>query len=90
VLYRRLHVLLRREKKEDGTMRWPGNHKRVYRLYREEGLAMRRKAKKRLRSEGRTPLDLATQANQVQDDGFHARQHGQWQKIPHPEPDGRL
>ena len=24
------------------------------------------------------------------DDGFHARQHGQWQKIPHIEPDGRL
>jgi putative transposase len=21
------------------------------------------------------------------DDGFHARQHGQWQKIPYPEPD---
>ena len=32
--YRRLHVLLRRE----GTR---VNHKRVYRLYREEGLAVR-------------------------------------------------
>jgi putative transposase len=63
--YRRLHVLLRREKKEDGTMRWQLNHKRVYRLYREEGLAMRRKAKKRLRSEARTPMDLPTQANPV-------------------------
>jgi len=63
--YRRLHVLLWREKKEDGTMRWQVNHKRVYRLYREEGLAMRRKAKKRLRSEARTPLDLPTPANQV-------------------------
>jgi putative transposase len=63
--YRRLHVLLRREKKEDGTMRWPVNHKRVYRLYREEGLAMRRKAKKRLRSEARTPLDLPVRVNQV-------------------------
>jgi putative transposase len=63
--YRRLHVLLRREKKEDGTMRWQVNHKHVYRLYREEGLAMRRKAKKRLRSEARTPLDLPTRANQV-------------------------
>jgi putative transposase len=54
-----------REKKEDGTMRWQVNHKRVYRLYREEGLAMRRKAKKRLRSEARTAVDLPTQANQV-------------------------
>jgi putative transposase len=63
--YRRLHVLLRREKKEDGAMRWQVNHKRVYRLYREEGLAMRRKASKRLRSEARTPLELPTQANQM-------------------------
>jgi putative transposase len=63
--YRRLHVLLRREKKEDGTMRWQVNQKRVYRLYREEGLAMRRKAKKRLRSEARTPLDLPIRMNQV-------------------------
>jgi putative transposase len=46
-------------------MRWQVNHKRVYRLYREEGLAMRRKAKKRLRSEARTAVDLPTQANQV-------------------------
>jgi putative transposase len=37
----------------------------VYRLYCEEGLAMRRKVKKRLRSEARTSLDLPTQANQV-------------------------
>ncbi len=40
---RRLHVLLRREG-------WPINHKRVYRLYSEEGLALRRKRPKRRRS----------------------------------------
>jgi putative transposase len=34
--YRRLHRMLRREK-------WIVNHKRVYRLYREEGLAMQRR-----------------------------------------------
>jgi putative transposase len=34
--YRRLHVLLRREG-------WQVNHKRVYRLYRAEGLVMRKK-----------------------------------------------
>ena len=34
--YRRLHVLLRREG-------WPVNHKRTYRLYAEEGLAIRSK-----------------------------------------------
>jgi putative transposase len=63
--YRRLHVLLRREKQEDGTLRWQVNHKRVYRLYRAEGLAMWRKAKKQLRSEARTPLDLPTRVHQV-------------------------
>ena len=38
--YRRLHVLLRREG-------WQINHKRVYRLYRAEGLAMREKMPRR-------------------------------------------
>lgn len=50
--YRFIHNKLRREG-------WPVNRKRVQRLYREEGLAVRRKGKKR-RSEGprvvRTPL----------------------------------
>jgi len=35
--YRRLHILLWREG-------WNVNHKRVYRLYREEGLGMRSKS----------------------------------------------
>src|SRR5206468_3969151 len=40
--YRRIHVLLRREG-------WPVNVKRVYRLYREEGLSLRyKRAKKRV------------------------------------------
>jgi len=38
--YRRLHVLLRREG-------WQINHKRVYRLYRAEGLVMRKKTPRR-------------------------------------------
>ena len=38
--YRRLHVLLQREG-------WKVNHKRVYRLYREEGLQMRPKKPRR-------------------------------------------
>ena len=41
--YRRLHVLLRREG-------WQVNHKRVYRLYREEGLGIRVKRRKKLAS----------------------------------------
>ena len=39
--YRRLHVLLRREG-------WRVNHKRVYRVYREEGLGIRVKRRKKL------------------------------------------
>ena len=41
--YRQLHTLLRREG-------WPVNAKRVYRLYREEGLVLCRKRPKRRRS----------------------------------------
>lgn len=38
--YRRLHVLLRREG-------WEVNHKRIYRLYRQEGLGLRKKLPRR-------------------------------------------
>lgn len=62
--YRRLHRMLCREK-ENGTAKWVVNHKRVYRLYREEGLAMRRRKRKRFRAEARVPLALPTRANQV-------------------------
>ncbi len=41
--YRRLHILLWREG-------WEVNHKRVYRLYREEGLSMRGKPPRRRRA----------------------------------------
>ncbi len=46
--YRRLHVLMGREGHRM-------NHKRLYRLYRTEGLAVRRKKRKRLTRE-RTPM----------------------------------
>jgi putative transposase len=42
--YRRLHVLLKRELGVVGVI----NHKRVYRLYREEQLALRRRKRKRV------------------------------------------
>jgi len=41
--YRRLYVLLRREG-------WSTNHKRIYRLYYEEGLSIRTKTPRRRRS----------------------------------------
>ena len=57
--YRRLTVMLRREG-------WAVNHKRVYRLYREEGLAVRTKRKgKRAAGVARVPMALPATANQV-------------------------
>jgi len=47
--YRRVHVLLRRE---GGTV----NHKKTYRLYREAGLAVRRRKRKRIGPFERRPL----------------------------------
>jgi len=51
--YRRLHVLLVREG-------WQINHKRVYRLYKQEGLSLRLKTKKKRASELRVPLPQAS------------------------------
>jgi putative transposase len=51
--YRRLHVLLRREG-------WRVNHKRIYRLYREEGLGIRVKRRKKLASASRLLPSPAT------------------------------
>lgn len=47
--YRRLHLLLMREG-------WAINHKRVYRLYKQEGLSLRLKTKKKRTSEPRVPM----------------------------------
>jgi putative transposase len=55
--YRRLHVLLRREGRRL-------NHKRVYRLYREEGLAVRRRRRKRIVVR-REPLSMLTHVNEL-------------------------
>ena len=55
--YRRLHVLLRRE----GVI---VNHKRVERFYREEGLAVRRRRRKRVARDGRGRAALPGRPNQ--------------------------
>ena len=54
--YRRLHVLLCREG-------WVVNHKRVYRIYRAEGLSVRRRCRKRVARE-RCPMPELTGPNQ--------------------------
>lgn len=55
--YRRLHTLLRREG-------WPINHKRVYRLYRLEGLSVRYKIRKKRVSALRPLLPPAQAPNE--------------------------
>lgn len=55
--YRRLHVLLQREG-------WAVNHKRVYRLYKQEGLELRLKQRKKKRAAlPRVPCPEATAPN---------------------------
>jgi putative transposase len=55
--YRRLTVLLRREG-------WPVNTKRVYRLYREEGLELRMKKRDKRAAQARIRLAEAHYPNQ--------------------------
>ena len=56
--YRRIHVLLRREG-------WEINHKRVYRLYREEGLNLPNLGRHRKTSALRAPMkEMPTRLNQ--------------------------
>lgn len=54
--YRRIHVLLRREG-------WSVNRKRTYRLYREAGLAVRRRKRKRIGLFERKPLPTPAAVN---------------------------
>ena len=54
--YRRVHVLLRREG-------WRVNRKLTYRLYRQAGLAVRRRKRKRIGPFERKPLPKPTAAN---------------------------
>lgn len=55
--YRRLHILLQREG-------WQINHKRVYRLYKQEGLSLRLKTKKKRVSAPRVPISVPSAPNE--------------------------
>ena len=55
--YRRLHILLRREG-------WQVNHKTVHRIYREEGLQVRKYKKKRIGPADRQPVELPERVNE--------------------------
>jgi len=57
--YRRVHVMLQREG-------WKDNHKRVYHLYRAEGLSLRHKRPKRNKSARlRQPKSIVTAINEI-------------------------
>lgn len=57
--YRRVHVMLKREGYKD-------NHKRVYRLYREQGMSLRHKRPRRNKAARlRQPKTLAQRINQI-------------------------
>ena len=62
--YRRVHEMLRRERDEQGRPRWRVNIKRVYRIYREEGLAVRRRKRKSRAGIPRAPLAAPERPNQ--------------------------
>lgn len=85
--YRRLGVLLRREG-------YIANHKRVYRLYKKDNLALRRKDRKRLASVSRVPLPQPNRPNQVWATGsaygLRARYSRRRTQIPGAQHRGRL
>jgi putative transposase len=56
--YRRLHVLLKRERLVE-------NHKRTERIYRQEKLSLRIRKRKKLASQGRVELPKAERPNQL-------------------------
>jgi len=72
--YRRLHVLLVREG-------WPVNHKRVYRLYKQESLSLRLKTKKKRTSAPRVPVPQASAPNECWSMDFVADRLSSGQQI---------
>ena len=55
--YRRIHLLLQREG-------WVVNRKRVYRIYREEALSVRRRRRKQVAAAPREAMPVPTRANE--------------------------
>jgi putative transposase len=74
--YRRLTVMLRREG-------WPVNAKRVYRLYTEDGLAVRTKVRKKIARRSRVSALRATRPNEKWSMDFVAARllDGRWFRV---------
>src|SRR5450631_1396731 len=78
--YRRLHVLLRREG-------YVVNHRRLFRLYREERLAVRRRGGRKRAIGTRAPMTIPFAPNEPLVAGLCLRPTDRWPPLPHP--DGR-
>jgi len=74
--YRRLTVLLRREG-------WEVNAKRIYRIYREEGLIVRTRKRRRRAQRQHVPLGQAVHPNQKWSMDFVAQRlpYGRWIRV---------
>jgi putative transposase len=74
--YRRLTVMLRREG-------WMVNPKRIYRLYTEDGLAVRTKVRKKIARRARVPMQRATRPNEKWSMDFVAARllDGRWFRV---------
>jgi len=74
--YRRLTVMLRREG-------WAVNAKRIYRLYTEDGLAVRTKVRKKIARRSRVPALRATRPNEKWSMDFVAARllDGRWFRV---------
>jgi len=73
--YRRIHILLRREG-------WQTNHKRVWRLYSQAGLSVRKRRRKRITPAERVVRPVSTAPNQSWFDGLRVRWSGLWPQVP--------
>ena len=80
--YRRLTVMLRREG-------WAVNAKRIYRLYTQDGLAVRTKVRKKIARRSRVPALRATRPNEKWSMDFVAARliDGRWFRVLTVGPD---
>jgi len=81
--YRTLHQQLRRKG-------WAINHKLVYRLYREEGLLVRRRIRKRIAATRRQHLDAPSKPDQRWRMDFVSDALADGRVLPHPQHHRRL
>ena len=76
--YRRLFILLRQEGEQSGI-------NRIYRLYREEGLTVRKRRARRRAVGTRAPILVEVQAERSLVAGFRPRPVCLRPAVPHPE-----